>query len=143
MPIQGAWSSWEGVQQKKLSWRNLFDTSPKLLQFMIGSTYDTVASPANLKRWGLSEDDACKLCQQKATTTHILAGLPDRSPTRPVHLASQPCAAGYHRGCFEDEVIRTQSKADPNTSILYPFRQGRRGYKRFRQKVYRKAEDLP
>eukprot|EP00057_Strongylocentrotus_purpuratus_P031916 XP_786079.3 PREDICTED: uncharacterized protein LOC580961 [Strongylocentrotus purpuratus] len=76
MPIQGAWSSWEGVQQKKLSWRNLFDTSPKLLQFMIGSTYDTVASPANLKRWGLSEDDACKFCQQKATTTHILAGCP-------------------------------------------------------------------
>eukprot|EP00057_Strongylocentrotus_purpuratus_P005129 XP_003730284.1 PREDICTED: sushi, von Willebrand factor type A, EGF and pentraxin domain-containing protein 1 [Strongylocentrotus purpuratus] len=43
---------------------------------MIGSTNDTVATPANLKRWGLSEDDACKLCQQRATTAHILVGCP-------------------------------------------------------------------
>ena len=76
MPVQGAWTAWENVRQRKLSWRNLFDTSPRLLQFILGATYDTIPSPVNLKRWGIQEEDTCHLCKGRATTTHVLAGCP-------------------------------------------------------------------
>ncbi|XP_072178563.1 uncharacterized protein [Diadema setosum] len=76
MSVQGAWTSWENVRQRKLSWRNLFDTSPRLLQFLLGATYDTTPSPVNLKRWGIVHEDSCNLCKERATTTHILAGCP-------------------------------------------------------------------
>ena len=132
------------MQQKKLSWRNLFDTSPLLLQFMIGSACDTVASPAKLKPWGLSEDDACKLCQQRATSTHTLAG----------------CLTGLKQGRYTwrhnrvlgitGDVLKTRiiehNQRPTRTQASYiqcTFCQGRRGWKWFRQKFYRKAEDLP
>ena len=75
--VQGKWTTWENVKRRDLKWRTLYDMSPKLLQFVIGSTYDTIASPKNLKRWGLSEDDLCALCGgEGCTTSHILAGCP-------------------------------------------------------------------
>ena len=76
MGVQGRWTSWENVKRRDLKWKTLFDMSPKLLQFVIGTTYDTVSSPKNLKRWGLAASDACALCGEECTTSHILAGCP-------------------------------------------------------------------
>ena len=36
-------------------------------------TFDTVGSPANLKRWGLAETNKCHLCDKNGTTRHILS----------------------------------------------------------------------
>lgn len=52
MPIQGAWTAWEGIQQKKLSWRDLFDMSPKLLQVWVGATYDSSCFTSQLEKMG-------------------------------------------------------------------------------------------
>lgn len=75
--VQGRWTTWENVKRRDLKWRTLYDLSPKLLQFIIGATYDTLASPKNLERWNLADDDACPLCGGGGcTTSHILAGCP-------------------------------------------------------------------
>ena len=77
MGVQGRWSAWENAKQRNISWKNMMDISPRLLQFLIGSTYDTIASPANLTRWGLKDDNTCHLCgETMCTTSHILSGCP-------------------------------------------------------------------
>ena len=48
---------------------------PKLSRFCLGATFNTLASPANLKRWGVVESDECKLCgEEKCTVSHVLSG---------------------------------------------------------------------
>ncbi|XP_072176459.1 uncharacterized protein [Diadema setosum] len=76
MGVQGRWTSWENVKRRDLKWKTLFDMSPKLLQFVIGTTYDTVSTPKNLQRWGLAASETCALCGEECTTSHILAGCP-------------------------------------------------------------------
>ena len=44
-----------------------------LSSFCISSTYDTLASPSNLKRWKLTTEASCFLCNKDTcTTSHIL-----------------------------------------------------------------------
>ena len=46
-----------------------------LTGFCLGATYGTLATPANLKRWGLSDDSKCELCEKEnAGIQHILSG---------------------------------------------------------------------
>ena len=72
--LQGRWTKWENVLQRDMSFNNLFRSSPRLISFTLGSTYNTVASPANLKRWGLADSEACALCSApKCTLRHILS----------------------------------------------------------------------
>ena len=41
--------------------------------FFISSTYDTLPSPSNLKRWKLTTEASCFLCNKDTcTTSHIL-----------------------------------------------------------------------
>ena len=72
--LQGRWTRWENILQRDLSFNKLFSTSPRLLSFTLGSTYDTLASPSNKKRWGLSDDESCVLCSaSKCTLRHVLS----------------------------------------------------------------------
>ena len=44
-----------------------------LISFCISSTYDTLPSPSNLKRWKLTTEASCFLCNKDmCTTSHIL-----------------------------------------------------------------------
>ena len=73
--LQGKWTKWRGYNQRVLSWRSLSYGDPKLVRFGIGCTYDTLASPANLERWGLSSTNDCCLCGvSPCTVSHILSG---------------------------------------------------------------------
>jgi ubiquitin carboxyl-terminal hydrolase 22/27/51 len=75
--LQGRWTRWERIVQRDMSFHRLLKSSPQLLSFTIGVTYDTVASPANLKRWGLSDDESCPLCNKsKCTLRHVLSSCP-------------------------------------------------------------------
>ena len=57
-----------------MSFNSLFHTSPKMISFCLGVTFDTIGSPANLKRWGLAESDLCTLCEKRSTVNHVLTG---------------------------------------------------------------------
>ena len=75
--LQGRWTKWENILQRDMSFNSLFRSSPRLISFTLGCTYNTVASPANLKRWGLADSEACVLCSApKCTLRHILSVCP-------------------------------------------------------------------
>ncbi|KAI7802564.1 hypothetical protein IRJ41_013735 [Triplophysa rosa] len=62
MAKQGRWTNWEGLEKKKLSWRDIWQMEGARLIFVIRATYDLLPSPQNLKEW-YGEDPACSLCQ--------------------------------------------------------------------------------
>ena len=75
MSIQGQWSRWQNYISNDLSWKVLWALPPNLVSFCIGSTYNTLATPSNQLRWGMSSENNCKLCQKpNCTITHILSG---------------------------------------------------------------------
>ena len=48
--VQGSWTRWQRIMRRDMSWNTMLASSPRLISFAIGSTYKTLASPANLKR---------------------------------------------------------------------------------------------
>ena len=46
----------------------------KLYRLCVGATFNTLALPVNLKRWGLSLSAECYLCKKKCTLQHVLSG---------------------------------------------------------------------
>ena len=70
---QGQWLNWEGVEKRKLSWRELWGMEESRIRFLIGATYDVLPSPQNLNLW-VDEDPSCPLCSGTATLNHILVG---------------------------------------------------------------------
>ena len=75
MSLQGQWTKWQNYIANDLSWKTIWAMPPNLLSFCIGSTYNTLASPSNELRWGLSVDSSCKLCNKtNCTISHILSG---------------------------------------------------------------------
>ena len=71
MGQQGRWTRWT-VEQKKVSWAEIWRMEPVRISFMLRSVYDLLPSPTNLCRWGLTEDSGCKLCGMRGTLRHIL-----------------------------------------------------------------------
>ena len=56
------------------TWKSYLFALPKgTMKFILNSTIDTLPTKANLKLWGLSGSDKCKLCGRKETTNHILS----------------------------------------------------------------------
>ena len=75
MGVQGRWTAWKDLNQRVISWRSLVYGDPRLYRFCIGATFDTLSSPANLKRWGLESSDKCCLCGvEQCTVRHVLSG---------------------------------------------------------------------
>ena len=52
---QGQWMNWEGVERRKISWRDLWNMEAASLSFRIRASYDVLPTPANLNQW-LGED---------------------------------------------------------------------------------------
>ena len=92
--LQGQWTRWKDVIQRDFSWKSLLSMRPNLVRFAIGATYDTLSSPTNLKRWGISDDSQCVLCGCKeCTIAHVLSH----------------CITGLNQGRFtfrHDSVLR-------------------------------------
>ena len=59
--------------QQDFSWASLMAMPANLTSFCLASTYDTLPSPANLKRWRITTETMCTLCSKDVcTTAHIL-----------------------------------------------------------------------
>lgn len=75
--VQGAWTSWESVVERRLSWSDVWEMSPSSLKFLLSSTYDVLPTPANLKRWGISGSSQCPECERsQCSLEHILSACP-------------------------------------------------------------------
>ncbi len=70
---QGQWMRWEGLERRKLSWRELWEMEASNISFIIRATYDVLPSPKNLHQW-YGEDPICALCPTPVTLKHILTG---------------------------------------------------------------------
>ncbi len=70
---QGQWMAWEGVEKRKISWKDLWEMEAFRASFTIRAAYDVLPSPANLSQW-YGEDPMCPLCPSPATLKHILVG---------------------------------------------------------------------
>jgi hypothetical protein len=70
---QGAWTRWT-VPERRLTWADIWKMEPLRIKFLIRAVYDTLPTPTNLTRWGLTEDTTCKLCGGSGTLSHILSG---------------------------------------------------------------------
>ena len=73
LKVQGQWTRWVNYIQQNFSWKSLLAMPVNLSSFCISSTYDTLPSPSNLKRWKLTTEASCFLCNKDTcTTSHIL-----------------------------------------------------------------------
>ncbi|KAK2857716.1 hypothetical protein Q7C36_005635 [Tachysurus vachellii] len=70
---QGQWMAWEGVEKRKISWKELWEMEAFRASFTIRAAYNVLPSPANLSQW-YAEDMVCPLCPSLATLKHILVG---------------------------------------------------------------------
>ncbi|KAL0148307.1 hypothetical protein M9458_056369 [Cirrhinus mrigala] len=73
MSKQGAWTRWEQVDPRRITWAELWKAEPFRIKFLVQSIYDVLPSPANLHIWGLADTPECKLCQKRGTLEHILS----------------------------------------------------------------------
>ncbi len=51
--FQGAWTRWD-LPKRKLTWADLWRLEPFRISFLIRAVYDTLPTPVNLHRWGMS-----------------------------------------------------------------------------------------
>ena len=73
LQVQGQWTRWMNYVQQDFSWSSLMAMPANLTSFCLASKYDTLPSPANLKRWRITTETMCTLCSKDVcTTAHIL-----------------------------------------------------------------------
>ena len=73
---QGAWTKWESVQQRRVTWDNILRADYYRVRFLIQTVYDGLPSPANLHVWGKIETPSCGLCSGRGSLEHILSSCP-------------------------------------------------------------------
>ena len=79
LQMQGCWNQWDNIMNTDFSWRNklIYGTSDGVLRFLLNSTTNTLPTPDNLRRWGVSRVElSCVLCHRVSTLRHILSGCP-------------------------------------------------------------------
>ena len=74
LQVQGQWTRWMNYIQQDFSWASLKSMPASLTSFCLVSTYDTLSSPANLKRWRITTETMCTLCNKDVRTTAHISG---------------------------------------------------------------------
>ena len=71
--LHSYWTKWCDFLKNNLPWKILLAMPSSLLAFSLGSTFDTLPSPSNLKRWRLITESSCFICGKSiCTSAHIL-----------------------------------------------------------------------
>ena len=73
---QGAWTRWEDVEKKRITWSDCWRPDFSEIRFLFKSVYDVLPSPTNLHIWGKRETPNCQLCAKKGSLQHILSSCP-------------------------------------------------------------------
>ena len=72
LQAQGQWTQWINYIQNNFLWKSLLALPVNLVSFCLGSGFDVLPSPSNIRRWKISTDAACALCKKDVcTTAHI------------------------------------------------------------------------
>ncbi len=71
--VKGRFLDLMNIQESFITWRSFIYNLPHgILQFAINVSIDTLATNANLKRWGKMGNSKCELCIGRVTLHHIL-----------------------------------------------------------------------
>ena len=73
MKQQGAWTRWENVVDRKVTWAELWKAESHSIKFLFQAVYNLLPSPTNSHTWGLAETPACPLCSKRGTLGQILS----------------------------------------------------------------------
>ena len=76
MGQQGAWTRWENVLQRKITWSNIWKADFHRIRFLVQAVYDVLPSPANLHVWGKTETPSCPRCSGQGSLEHLLSSCP-------------------------------------------------------------------
>ena len=72
---QSASLSWQ-VLERKITHKDILNSSDLSLRFLIKSVYDLLPTPANKNKWFRTEEHCCKVCGGHGSLGHILSGCP-------------------------------------------------------------------
>ncbi|XP_041934289.1 LOW QUALITY PROTEIN: uncharacterized protein LOC121697073, partial [Alosa sapidissima] len=76
MGQQGAWTKWENVLQRKITWPNIWRADSLNIRFLVQAVYDVLPSPSNLHVWGKAETPSCLQCPGRGSLEHLLSSCP-------------------------------------------------------------------
>ena len=72
LQVPGQWTTWLNCIQQDFSWVSLNSMSVNLTLLCLASTFDTLPSLTNLKKWRITTEAMCTLCSKDlCTTPHI------------------------------------------------------------------------
>ena len=73
LAVQGRFLELLNLEKNNLTWRSISYNLPRnVLKFAVNASIDTLATNANLKRWGKRTNARCSLCKGKETLHHAL-----------------------------------------------------------------------
>ncbi len=68
---QGAWTKWDNVQQRKITWADIWKKDFHRIRSLVKTVYDVLPSLANLHVWSKSETPSCSLCSGRGSLEHL------------------------------------------------------------------------
>ena len=100
MNKQGSWTWWESMQERALTWQNIWSMEGHQIKFLLCSVYDVLPTPLNLHPCGLAESPSW-LCGRQANLEHVPLLMSVKSGRWENPVATQPdpdtvgwCGAG-------------------------------------------------
>ena len=77
LTVQGRFLELVALEESALTWRSIMFNLPRgILQFAVNAGIDTLATNANLKRWGKRSTAKCSHCKSRETLHHTLNNCP-------------------------------------------------------------------
>ena len=73
---QGAWTMWETMQERKVSWNELWRMKSLLILCMVRGAYDLLPTTANLARNNSAVSPICPECVSYGSLQHVLCACP-------------------------------------------------------------------
>jgi hypothetical protein len=73
LTVQGRFLEILALENSSVSWKSvMYDLPRGILQFAVNAGIDSLATNANLKRWGKRSNAKCDLCKSRETLHHVL-----------------------------------------------------------------------
>ena len=86
LQVQGQCTRWLNYIQQDFSWATLMAMPPNLTSFCLASTFDTLPSPTNLKRWRITAEAKCTLCSKDVYYRTHFRSLQSITATREIYI---------------------------------------------------------
>ena len=72
--VQGELLQLLHMENEDIGWKSFsFELPRNILKFALNSAINCLPTKTNLRRWGKSSSDKCKLCGRPETTFHVLS----------------------------------------------------------------------